>query len=139
VPRRYNGDMTSIPESHQDLLQGQVATLATIGTDGRPQLSEVWFLADDDGVAISLNTSRQKTKNLVRRPSCTLFILDLANPYRYLELRGDAELSPDDDYAFADRVGAKYGSDLREHDGPEDKRVVVRVRPVRVNAVNMAG
>jgi hypothetical protein len=75
----------------------------------------------------------------VRRPACTLFILDLANPYRYLELRGDAELSPDDDYAFADRVGAKYGSDLREHDGPEDKRVVVRVRPVRVNAVNMAG
>jgi PPOX class probable F420-dependent enzyme len=139
VPRRYNGDMTSIPESHQDLLQGQVATLATIGTDGRPQLSEVWFLADDDGVAISLNTSRQKTKNLVRRPACTLFILDLANPYRYLELRGDAELSPDDDYAFADRVGAKYGSDLREHDGLEDKRVVVRVRPVRVNAVNMAG
>jgi PPOX class probable F420-dependent enzyme len=131
--------MTSIPESHQDLLQGQVATLATIGTDGRPQLSEVWFLADDDGVAISLNTSRQKTKNLVRRPACTLFILDLANPYRYLELRGDAELSPDDDYAFADRVGAKYGSDLREHDGLEDKRVVVRVRPVRVNAVNMAG
>jgi PPOX class probable F420-dependent enzyme len=131
--------MTSIPQSHQDLLQGQVATLATIGNDGRPQLSEVWFLADDDGVAISLNTSRQKTKNLVRRPACTLFILDLANPYRYLELRGDAELSPDDDYAFADRVGAKYGSDLREHDGPEDKRVVVRVRPVRVNAVNMAG
>jgi PPOX class probable F420-dependent enzyme len=131
--------MSSIPESHQDLLQGQVATLATIGNDGRPQLSEVWFLADDDGVAISLNTSRQKTKNLVRRPACTLFILDLANPYRYLELRGDAELSPDDDYAFADRVGAKYGSDLREHDGPEDKRVVVRVRPVRVNAVNMAG
>jgi PPOX class probable F420-dependent enzyme len=131
--------MTSIPESHQDLLQGQVATLATIGTDGRPQLSEVWFLADDDGVAISLNTSRQKTKNLVRRPACTLFILDLANPYRYLELRGDAELSPDDDYAFADRVGAKYGSDLREHDGPDDQRVVVRVRPVRVNAVNMAG
>jgi PPOX class probable F420-dependent enzyme len=139
VRRRYNGDMTSIPQSHQDLLQGQVATLATIGNDGRPQLSEVWFLADDDGVAISLNTSRQKTKNLVRRPACTLFILDLANPYRYLELRGDAELSPDDDYAFADRVGAKYGSDLREHDGPEDKRVVVRVRPVRVNAVNMAG
>jgi PPOX class probable F420-dependent enzyme len=131
--------MIPIPESHQDLLQGQVATLATIGNDGRPQLSEVWFLADDDGVAISLNTSRQKTKNLVRRPACTLFILDLANPYRYLELRGDAELSPDDDYAFADRVGAKYGSDLREHDGPDDQRVVVRVRPVRVNAVNMAG
>ncbi len=131
--------MTAIPESHLDLLQGQVATLATVGDDGRPQLSEVWFLAEGDGVAISLNSSRQKTKNLMRRPACTLFVLDLANPYRYLELRGDAELSPDNDYAFADRVGAKYGSDLREHDRPGDKRVVVRVRPVRVNAVNMGG
>jgi PPOX class probable F420-dependent enzyme len=131
--------MTAIPESHQDLLQGQVATLATVGDDGRPQLSEVWFLAEGDSVGISLNTSRQKTKNLMRRPACTLLILDLANPYRYLELRGDAELSADDDYAFADRVGAKYGADLRDHDRPEDKRVVVRVRPVRVNAVNMAG
>lgn len=30
-------------------------------------------------------------------------ILDLAVPYRYLEIRGDAEISPDEDYAFADR------------------------------------
>jgi len=131
--------MDGVPESHQDLLQSQVATLATVGADGRPQLSEVWFLADQDGVAISLNTTRQKTKNLMRRPACTLLILDLANPYRYLELRGDAELSPDDDYKFADRVGAKYSSDLRDHDQPGEKRVVVRLRPVRVNAVNMRG
>jgi len=131
--------MDGVPESHQDLLQSQVATLATVGADGRPQLSEVWFLADQDGVAISLNTTRQKTKNLMRRQACTLLILDLANPYRYLELRGDAELSPDDDYKFADRVGAKYSSDLRDHDQPGEKRVVVRLRPVRVNAVNMRG
>jgi PPOX class probable F420-dependent enzyme len=131
--------MDGVPESHQDLLQSQVATLATIGADGRPQLSEVWFLVDQDGVAISLNTARQKTKNLMRRPACTLFILDLANPYRYLELRGDAELWPDDDYKFADRVGAKYSSDLRDHDQPGENRVVVRLRPARVNAVNMRG
>lgn len=131
--------MTAIPESHRDLLRADVATLATVGADGRPQLSEVWFLAEGEEVRISLNTSRQKTKNLRRRPACTLLILDLANPYRYLELRGDAELEVDDDYAFADRVGAKYGSDLRQHDGPGESRVVVTLRPVRVHAVNMAG
>ena len=131
--------MNDIPESHRDLLDGQVATLATVGADGRPQLSEVWFLADESGVAISLNTSRQKTKNLTRNPACSLLILDLQSPYRYLELRGDAEVSADDDYAFADRVGAKYGSDLRVHDLPSESRVVVRIRPTRVNAVDMRG
>jgi PPOX class probable F420-dependent enzyme len=132
--------MTEIPESHRDLLAAQFATLATIGPDGRPQLSEVWFLAEGDSVAISLNTSRQKTRNLRRNPAVNLFILDLANPYRYLEIRGDAEITPDDDYSFAKQVGAKYGgADLSEHDGPGDSRVVLRIRPARVNPVNMGG
>lgn len=131
--------MRTIPASHKYLLQSQVATLATVGADGRPQLTEVWFLAEDERVAISLNTSRQKTKNLLRRPACSLFILDLANPYRYLELRGDAQVEPDDDYSFAEQVGKKYGADLKVHDAPGDKRVVVRIQPVRVNAVDMSG
>ena len=129
--------MAQVPDSHRDLLEAMVATLATIGPDGRPQLSEVWFLAEEESVAISLNTSRQKTKNLRARPQCCLFILDLAVPQRYLELRGDALVTPDDDYSFADRVGQKYGTDLRAHDHPGEHRVVVRVLPSRVNAVDM--
>jgi PPOX class probable F420-dependent enzyme len=130
---------TTIPENFRDLLSADCATLATIGPDGRPQLTEVWFLSDDNGVALSLNTSRQKTKNLMRQPECTLFILDPAGPYRYLELRGDAEITPDDDYEFADKVGAKYKSDFRVMDQPGQRRVVVRIKPARVNAVNMRG
>jgi PPOX class probable F420-dependent enzyme len=129
--------MPEITESHRDLLDTQFATLATVGPDGRPQLSEVWFLAEDGTVKISLNTTRQKTKNLVRHPEATVFILDLANPYRYLEIRGDAEVTPDDDYSFAAKVGAKYGSDLRAHDQPGETRVTVTIRPTRINPVTM--
>jgi PPOX class probable F420-dependent enzyme len=131
--------MTEIPASHRDLLDSDFATLGTIGPDGRPQLSEVWVLAEGDGVGISLNTSRQKTKNLMANPAASLFLLDLAMPYRYLELRGDAEVTPDDDYSFADQVGAKYHANLRDHDQPGQTRVKVVIRPVRINAVNMRG
>ena len=131
--------MPQIPASHRDLLDAEVATLGTIGPDGRPQLSEVWFLADGDTVRVSLNTARQKTKNLLANPAASLFILDVAMPYRYLEIRGDAEITPDDDYAFADRVGAKYNANLRDHDQPGQSRVVVTIRPTRVNAVDMRG
>lgn len=130
--------MTDVPASHADLLDARFATLATVGPDGRPQVSEVWFLHDDGELRVSLNRTRQKTKNLAARPAVNLFILDLANPFRYLEVRGDAELAPDDDYAFADRVGAKYDADLRAHDGVGDGRVVVTVRPDRINAVDMS-
>ena len=63
--------MPAIPASHRDLLDGQFATLGTVGPDGRPQLSEVWFLADGDRVSISLNDSRQKTKNLQANPAAS--------------------------------------------------------------------
>jgi PPOX class probable F420-dependent enzyme len=129
--------MPSIPDSHRDLLESQVATLATIGPDGRPQLSEVWFVVDGDTLEVSLNSSRQKTKNLVVNPACTLFLLDLSAPSRYLEVRGDAELVPDPDYKLAAAVNAKYDSDVSAHDGPDDSRVMVRIHPVRINAVDM--
>ena len=131
--------MPAIPSSHQDLLNGQFATLGTVGPDGRPQLSEVWFLADGKDIKISLNTSRQKTKNLLARPGVSLLLLDLAVPVRYLEIRGDAEITPDDDYSFADRFGAKYQADLRVHDAPGDRRVIVTIKPTRVRAVDMRG
>jgi PPOX class probable F420-dependent enzyme len=131
--------MPEIPASHRDLLDGQFATLATVGPDGRPQVSEVWFLADGDDVAISLNSSRQKTRNLQANPAASLLLLDLAVPFRYLEIRGDAEVTPDDDHAFADRVDAKYGADHRVHDQPGHTRVKVVIRPVRINAVDMRG
>jgi PPOX class probable F420-dependent enzyme len=121
-----------IPESHRDLLGAQVGVLGTIGVSGRPQLSATWFLADGDTVQISLNTSRQKVKNLQADPKVSFLILDPGNPYRYVELRGDAEISPDDDYAFASQVGAKYGDNLRDRDKPGETRVVVTIRPARV-------
>jgi PPOX class probable F420-dependent enzyme len=123
--------MTTIPDSHRDLLDAQVAVLGTIGASGRPQLSGTWFLAEGDTVKLSLITTRQKVKNLQANPACSLIILGTP-PYRYIELRGDAEVTPDDDYSFADKLGAKYGADLRTRDNPGESRVVVTIRPTRV-------
>jgi PPOX class probable F420-dependent enzyme len=131
--------MLEIPASHRDLLDSQYATLATVGPDGRPQVSEVWFLSDGGSVSLSLNDTRQKIKNLRANPAVNLFLLDLAAPHRYLEIRGDAEVTPDDDYSFAERLGAKYGADMRAMDPPGQSRVKVTIRPVRVNAIDMRG
>ena len=126
--------MTAFPESHQDLLKADVAMLATIGQDGYPQVTALWFLLDDGTLKLSLNTTRQKLKNLQAHPECTLFILDPANPYRTLEIRARAEITPDVDYAFAKKLGAKYGgADVRSNDRPGETRVVVSLQPVKVN------
>jgi PPOX class probable F420-dependent enzyme len=127
--------MNAFPESHKDLLRADVAVLATIGRSGFPQVTALWFLFDEDGqLKLSLNTVRQKTKNLQAHPECTLFILDRANPQRTLEIRARAEISPDKDYTFAEKLGKKYGADLRKIDRPGESRVMVVLRPVKVNA-----
>jgi len=131
--------MTTFPDSHRDLLAAPVASLATIGSDGFPQLTEIWFLHDDGELKLSLNTSRLKTRNLLKRPQCSLLLLDLQNPYRYLEVRGTARIEPDDDYAFARRLGAKYNADLSVHDQPGDRRVVITINPANIYAVDMSG
>lgn len=112
-----------------------MAILATIGPDGHPQVTALWFLLDDDGtIKLSLNNTRQKAKNLRAHPECTFFVLDTANPYRTLEVRARATITPDPDYVFAKKLGAKYGGvDLSANDRPGEARLVVSLQPIKVN------
>jgi PPOX class probable F420-dependent enzyme len=126
----------TVPASHRDLLQAQVGVLSTVGADGFPRSTAVWFLAEDDGsITLSLTNTRQKIRNLRRNPACALLILDTANPYCTLEVRARAELAPDPEYATASRVVAKYGNpfDPRQVDKPGEERLTVTLHPVKVN------
>jgi PPOX class probable F420-dependent enzyme len=130
--------VTAFPESHGDLLDAPFGTLATIDPHGLPQLTEVWFLHEAGEVKLWLNGRRAKTRNLRERPECSLLILDLENPRRYLEVRGRARIEPDPDRAYAAKLGAKYGIDLSGIDGPGETRVVVTIEPEKVYAVDMS-
>lgn len=125
--------MTDFPESHQDLLQIPVAVLATRGADGYPQVSAIWFVFDQGRLELSLNTTRQKVRNLQREPECTLFLMDPANPYHTMEIRARAEIVPDTDWQVAAKVQQKYGADVRDNDRPGESRIVVILHPVKVN------
>ena len=125
--------MSFVPKTHQDLLDANVAMLATIGQDGYPQVTALWFLFDDDDmIKLSLTTTRQKVKNLQAHSECTFFVLDTTNLYRTLEVRARAIIAPDQDDVFAKRLGAKYGGWIPQ-DRPGESRVVVSLQPIKVN------
>lgn len=122
----------TIPATHVDLLTSTaLAHVATIGPNGEPQSSPVWFDWDGEQVLFSQTTGRQKYKNLLRDPQIALSIVDPANPYRYLEVRGTAtEIVDDDGNAFIDSMAKKYmGEDQYPWHRPGDHRVVVKVTP----------
>lgn len=126
--------MSLIPDSHRDLLeQNQIVILGTNGPKGEPQVTALWFLFEGDHLRMSINEARQKLRNLRRDPRASALLIDPANPYRTLELRGTVSIKPDPDYEFADRVGAKYGADLREMDGQGESRVMVTLNVEKVH------
>jgi predicted pyridoxine 5'-phosphate oxidase superfamily flavin-nucleotide-binding protein len=46
--------VTTFPDSHRDLINSpHIATLSTVGADGAPQVTALWYIADGDTVATS--------------------------------------------------------------------------------------
>lgn len=123
---------TVIPGSHADLLESTaLAHVATVGPDGEPQNNPVWFGVDNGNILFSQTKTRQKYQNVQREPRVALSIVDPANPYRYLEIRGVVErIDEDPDRAFINSMAKKYlGQDVYPWHNPGDERVVVVIRP----------
>ena len=75
--------------NYRDILDKKgFAHLATVGTDGRPQVTPVWV--DFDGAHVRVNTARGRVKdrNLTSNPRVALSVQDPDNPYRYVQIRG---------------------------------------------------
>jgi PPOX class probable F420-dependent enzyme len=122
----------SVPETYADLLETKaLAHVATIGPKGEPQVNPVWFDFDGTHIRFSQTTGRQKYRNLGREPRVALSIVDPANPYRYLEVRGTvAEIVDDEGNAFINSMAKKYiDQDVYPWHQPGDHRVVVKVLP----------
>lgn len=124
--------MTDFPESHRDLLDAQVGILSTVGSSGIPQTTAIWFLHDEGELSSWLSDARQKVKNLMERPEFSFFILDTENTQRYLVLRGRAELTPDPECVFGDKLGAKYGVDVRPMVREGELRYKITFKPTSV-------
>jgi PPOX class probable F420-dependent enzyme len=127
-----------IPDSHLDLLESTaLAHVATLGANGEPQSSPVWFGWDGEFVRFSQYVGRQKLKNVQQRPQVALSIVDPADPYRYLELRGDVVAIDDDiDHEFINSMAQKYlNVPVNPYGSPEQHRVIIKIRPTRSSSM----
>lgn len=123
---------TTVPESHLDILEKSgFAHVATLGPDGAPQTTPVWYHWDGTILSFSHTTNRQKYRNIRRDPRIAISITDPNDPYRYIEIRGIVQSIDDDsDHQFINAMANKYlGKKTHPWQQPEDVRVVVRVHP----------
>ncbi len=121
-----------IPDSHADLLDSTaLAHVATIGPDGEPQSTPVWFGTQDGNILFSQIKTRQKYKNVQCDPRVALSIVDPTNPYRYLEIRGVVErIDEDPDRVFINAMAKKYlNQDVNPWQQEGEERVIIVIRP----------
>jgi hypothetical protein len=128
----------TIPQQYRDLFEKKAfAHLATLMSDGRPQVSPVW--CDFDGTHVRINSARGRVKdrNMRRDPRVTLALQDPDNPYRYLEVRGRVvEITEDGADAHIDRLAKKYlGVDQYPYRQPGEVRVTYRIEPEHATAM----
>jgi PPOX class probable F420-dependent enzyme len=127
--------MSIIPEDYLDILQSTtVAHMATIGPKGEPHVSAVIFDWDGIHLLFSMNKIRQKHRNLQREPRVAISLLDPANPYRSLEIRGTVvRIDEDFNYRFVNALSQKYfNQDATPNMQPGEERVVIVVEPQHV-------
>lgn len=113
---------------------------ATVGADGTPNITPVWYVFDGEAFLFTTGGATAKARNLRRDPRASLCVADDAPPFAYVEARGEVTLSEDLDelLAVATRAGARYmGADKAEEFGKRNAvpgELVVRLRPTKVIA-----
>ena len=114
------------------------AVLATTRADGRPQLSPVLCVADDEGrVLISTRETAIKTRNLRRDPHASLCVFTDGFFGEWVSVEGDAEVislptAMDLLVDYYRRVAGEH-SDWADYRAAmsRDRRVIVRITVTR--------
>lgn len=124
--------MTTLSEEARAFVDApNLATIATLQPDGRPQLSPVWVTRDRDEILFSTTAGRQKPRNLERDPRVGVLIVPADSPYTYLEVRGTATIEPDPTGQLIQDLAQKYTGRPWD-DQPGTERLIVRINADKV-------
>ncbi|AFU04292.1 PPOX class F420-dependent oxidoreductase [Nocardia brasiliensis] len=125
------------------LQRSRIATLATLGQDGRPHLTAMWYALLDGEIWFETKTKSQKAVNL-RRDSRITCMVEAGQTYdqlRGVAIEGRAEIIDDPDQLFAvgvsvwERYTAPYSEEVRPMvEAMLHKRSAIRVVPERVRS-----
>ena len=126
--------MATIDDKQREFLeQPFVGTVTTLRNDGSPHSTIVWVDTDTDEVLFNTAVGRAKERHLRKDPRVSLLVVDPEDTYRWLAINGNAELTTEGADAQIDKLAKKYlGQEEYPWRKPDEQRVMVRIRPERV-------
>jgi PPOX class probable F420-dependent enzyme len=134
----------STEEQGRFLAGRHVALLVSIGTDGAPVPSPIWYFYRDGAFYFRTSDDSIKVRNVRRDPRVSVCVQDERPPYRAVTAYGRAEIAPADEslaeelprhyLGFVGAIGYKQAAKAIEQ-GPE---VTLVVRPDRITSFDFS-
>ncbi|MDZ4265988.1 MAG: PPOX class F420-dependent oxidoreductase [Mycobacterium sp.] len=121
----------------------RTGTLATIGPDGQPHLTAMWYAVVDGEIWLETKAKSQKAVNLRRDPTITVMIEDgqTYDTLRGVSIDGEAEIIDDPEtnlrvgISVWERYTGPYSEEMRPFvDQMMNNRICVRVVPSRMRS-----
>ena len=118
----------ALSDDIKQLISGpNFAHLASLMSDGSPQVAPVWVDLELDTILVGTGEGSLKAKNTRRDARVALSVIAMDNPYREAQIRGRVvERRPDADFRIMDRISHKYtGKPFPFRDKPAQRVVLV--------------
>jgi PPOX class probable F420-dependent enzyme len=129
--------MTKLSEPQAELFRGKNwGTVVTLREDGSPHATPVWIDTDGDNVLFNTAVGRAKERHLRRDPRVAITVLPAEDQQSgYVTVTGKAEIVEEGAFDHIDKLAKKYiGADKYPYLQPGEQRVIVRVKPDKVDA-----
>ena len=130
------------PKVRAKLQERSFWQFVTLNPDGSPAATPVWVDVEGDHVLVNTAIGRRKEQNARRDPRIALAMVDLDDPYTWIEVRGRVVAFVEGREAdeSIDRLARKYlGLDRYATRTPDERRVLLRIEPTFVKYRTEAG
>jgi PPOX class probable F420-dependent enzyme len=115
--------LDDLDPTYKQLLDRPIAAVfAVIGSDGRPNLTPMWFDYERDKVLVNVATHRKKVEWIRKNPQLTLLLLNPDNAYHWVQIKCTVEREileddPDEGKRATDQVD-KIWTKYTQNDPP---------------------
>jgi PPOX class probable F420-dependent enzyme len=134
--------MATLTENQAKLFTGRNwGVIATIRADGSPQATPVWIDYDGENVLVNSAKGRTKVTNVERDPRATVTVLPAEDQQSgYVMVSGPATVVEEGALEHINMLAKKYlGADKYPYLGPGEQRVIIVIRPERVDGYGVGG
>jgi PPOX class probable F420-dependent enzyme len=110
--------------------------LVTLRADGSPHVTPVWVDYDGENVLVNSARGRAKVRHIERDPRVAIDVLPAEDQQSgYVAVTGTADLVDEGANEMIDKLAKKYlGMDEYPWRRPGEQRVIIRIRPEKVDA-----